>query len=414
MKAYFIVEGLYCLSHTSCDDVAAVFRGNKIVDVSRNARLAGVRERHTRRHARICCPEINLFEFDEARYRAALEPFLDKCYSLSPVVEPHDGRSFFADFCGCDVQPRGAVSILEQIASVHEARGCSIYAGFCVGKHLCWSIAEALKDGAVQGYGLEPGFVYIDGWNSDLESVKRMLAIRYLWSLDAEKATRLEALGLSTFSEAELAGEQSITRISGKNGKALYSYITGLDVTPVLSRYPAQKVTVETNLDESVAADGLSDCILTETAGRLNAKLSQKGCAFQRMKILVHDAGTLHSTVKEFQRPQFGRLQIYTVISRVLREILTASSPVSVTGFTVEASRLCAKPMSQETLCDSFFDDKDIAVDSFLQAMAPALRPLEDRYGMGLVRRCSEIELRESRRELMLSYWDPVRWREKP
>lgn len=413
MKAFLMLEGLCCSVHNGEPGVAsAVTRCNKVIDVSRQARVRGVREHDSKRQAVLCCPEIKIYDYDESKYSRALEPFLRNCYSLTPVIEPHDQRSFFADFTGCESGQNDPGSIIDEITRGTDTSACSIYSGFAPGKYIAWSISRALQHSVFKGQERKEGEAWFSVDKAGLAEVTARLPVRYLWSLTNEMASELEMLGFRFFSDIAAAGIHSMISRYAKKGRALFSYSTGLDSTPVLPLYPQKSIAVDINFETAPADESALYEALAVAARDLARRLFEAGHACRRLTLEVSGPGCGYAVTRDFPRPIAGPRQIASVATRMSIEVLSSSGePVCVSGFRIEASALCAQPFRQADLCPGIdHERRGEQFDSCMASIAPAMEALKRRYGTGILHRCSEIEAKEARRESMLCYWDPVRW----
>lgn len=421
MIGCFLVEGLLCAVHKGQDQFcaqgpSAVVQGNKVIDVSNSARKNGVRPLQTRRQAQLCSPDIRFFDYDEPRYAGALDVYLDRCYLLTPVIEPYNASLFFADFRGCDVDgvPQ---KVLETIFGSGDHLDISVYAGFAPSKFLAWAVSQAIADGVLQAEE------YSCGWSSflcellDVTWLTARLPVKYLWSLNSNVATELELLGLRTFADVAKAGTHNLIRRYGKQGKKLHSYSTGLDRTPVLPLYPPRALVAERSF-ELISGDGTEVyALLADAALEIHRKLLKEGQACQRLRLIVFTPRGEIRRAKVFSRPVYSAKQIAWAAMRLLigegdyARAVEGAVPADIKGFRVEASALCDPLTLQADLTGKCLVLRDGPgdIERCLAEIAPAMRALERRYGSGLVRTCNDLLQKDGRREAMLSYWDPVR-----
>ena len=412
MIGCFIVEGIQCSLHSEAmPGPSAVFSGNKIVDVSRSARMVGIKLGLTKRQAQICFGDVRLFECDQPRYARAIEPFLERCQGLTPLIEPRD-QSFFADFRGTQAVREGIPGTLNTLFAHGPYWDCSVYAGFASSKYLAWSVARALQDEVLEGTYSDPtGMRLVWFEASAVEAVIARLPGRYIWSLDEEAASQLGALGFRTFADIKKAGLQNLIRRYGKAGRRIHHYSTGLDSTPVLPLYPPRTISIERALelfldDGSQVYDAIADA-----ASELWRQMNDSGDAYQRLSLCIRSNGKQFAVSRDFPRPQYSRQQVAWASTRLFVETLKAGLFKVISGFTLEISALCKPVLVQTSLVDTKESARGSSFERSMATLAPAMKALQSKYGSGLLRPCAEMVSEESRREAMLSYWDPVRRR---
>ncbi|MDP2858770.1 MAG: hypothetical protein Q8P50_12440 [Bacillota bacterium] len=412
MIGCFIIEGIQCSLHNeAAPGPSAVFSGNKIVDVSRSARMVGIKPGLTKRQAQICFGDVQLFECDQPRYARVIEPFLERCQGLTPLIEPR-GQFFFADFKGTRAALQGIPDTLTALFAHGPYWDCSVYAGFAPGKYLAWSAARALQDEVLEGTYSDPTGVRLVWFEaSAVEAVISRLPARYIWSLDEEAASELGALGFRTFADIKKAGLQNLIRRYGKAGRQIHRYSTGLDSTPVLPLYPPRTISVE-RASELFLDDGpqVYDAI-ADAASELWRKMNDSGDAYQRLSLCVRSNGRQFAASRDFPRPQYNRQQVTWASTRLFVETLKAGPLKVISGLTLEVSALCKPVPVQASLVDTKESAREGSFEKTMVTLAPAMGALQRRYGSGLLRPCAEMVSEESRREAMLSYWDPVRRR---
>lgn len=418
MIGCFVIEGLWCSVHRgSSSGVSAVIQGSKILDISRVARRVGIIPGQTRRQAQLCFRDTQFFEYDEPRYSRAFEPYLNRCYDFTPVIEPGDARFFFADFTGCRLDTKDPGEMLSAVFEDVLRIDCSVYAGFAPSKYLAWALGRVLQDEVLKGNGADTGRAWFVTERSDIPQVTSKLPLRYLWSLDSDMARDLEMLGFYVFSDVAAAGLQNMVRRYGKKGRKLYSYSTGLDPAPVLPLYPPKSI-IAGRMLESMPSDGTGVYgVITGAAQEIHQKLMGGGHACRRLSLTVFghgkDVRTMCAT-RDFMSPKCGARQIAWAALSLFTEAVGEMGPVGeISGFQIEASALCAPTSFQANLSGGHLDCRESAreetLDRCMVELAPAVSALERKYGAGLVRPCTDLLKKDLRRESMLSYWDPVR-----
>lgn len=409
----FIVEGMQCSLHNeAASGPSAVFLGNQIVDVSRLARMAGIKPGQTKRQAKICFGDVRLFEHDGPRYARAAEPFLERCWELTPLIEPRD-QFFFADFRGTAVARESIPGTLNTLFAHGPYWDCSVYAGFAPGKYLAWSVARALQDDVLEGTYSDPtGMRLVWFEASAVEAVISRLPARYLWSLDEEVSSELDALGFHTFADVKKAGLQNLVRHYGKEGRQIYRYSTGLDSTPVLPLYPPRTISAGRAMELFLDGGPQVYDVIAGAASELWRKMKDSGDAFQRLTLRIRSGGKQVDASRDFPRPQYNPQQLTWTSTRLFIETINAEPLKVISGFTLEVSALCKPIPVQAGLVDTGERTREVSFEKSMATLAPAMKALQRRYGSGLLRPCAEMVSEESRREAMLSYWDPVRRRD--
>jgi len=328
-------------------------------------------------------------------------------------VEPVSDSTFFADFAGCSSLKDGPESILGTICASPETGDVSVFAGFAPSKYLAWAFCKTMQDSVFKGHpaGENASWLMIDKDNV-LRATAR-IPIKYMWGMDTKASTELEILGFKTFRDIEKAGIQNLTRRFAKRGKKFFSYSTGLDQTAVLPLYPPRVISAERDMGPTPDDGSGITPVIAKLVSELHEDLLHTGLACQRLILSVKTSGEIRRATKDFPKPRMGLSQLtWTGIRMFLELTPNTGQSVEIEWIQIVATALCLPVSVQNDLLGEAIDAGESSLKRSMVEIAPAIGNLERRYGTGLVQPCTSLLKEELRRETMLSYWDPVRWRD--
>jgi hypothetical protein len=144
----------------------------------------------------------------------------------------------------------------------------------------------------------------------------------------------------------------------------------------------------------------------------MHEKLKRAGMACQRLTMTIMVSSELRKTTRDFPKPRLGLSQLTWAGIRMLLELTpNTQSSLEIEKVQVLATALCIPDSVQNDLLGEAITTDENSIKQSMLEIAPALDSLERRYGTGLVQPCTSLLKEELRRETMLAYWDPVRWR---
>lgn len=225
------------------------------------------------------------------------------------------------------------------------------------------------------------------------------LPVDFLWPLEEQVIKHLKILGLQKIGEAaSIPREELCLQFGDEDGNTIYNYSRAVDKRPVLPLYPPGSLQLKKTIGCVYNKEALR-IILSEIIADISKELSSRSQALQSLNIeLAEENGDTSIINRSFMKP-------VSLFSPGLIESLTAKIAVSspVTEVRVVAGNLSPTQFIQGVLWeDKIFLDKSTSDVHRLVASVQKSMPNQ--------RICFASELGVSRREKILSLWDPFRF----
>jgi len=275
-------------------------------------------------NARAICPQMQVYDADEAADAHALNAIACWCDRFTPLValDPPDG--LFLDITGCAHLFGGEAAMMNLVCGLLTAQGFTISAAIA-GTAVC---ARTLTRHA-------HGRIVRDG--EEYEAVK-LLPISALGA-DAAVVAGLRRAGLKTIGDVAGRGRHEITARFGARFTALLEQALGYGDAPINPRKPLPDYIVEKRFAEPVATETVISNTLSGLAGKLVAAMGKQGKGARQLEACFFrtDGAVRIITVDTGQPVTRGEM-----IDRLFRERLEALADPLDPGFGFDLIRLAA------------------------------------------------------------------------
>ena len=335
-----------------------------VISASPEAKVEGVREGMTARHAGRYCPSGMFVPADWGVYKDASDRVLDILSEYSPRLEPHWLDRAYMDLTGCstntnhrvgasrdpeiEVRPECVQTLLlpvqgarrsadlraplhEGLASPHskvaEAQyivrketGLVMSAGIAGNKLVAQAAASVCKAGECMT--IEPG--------KERDFLAPLL-VGHLPGVVPKIEKRLLALGVVTIGELAAIPCPMLVRQFGAIGSRLHRLAQGIDLAPVQALYPPETIITEHTFDDTPSEPQAVQEYLLRITDRASAKLrtlNQKtGAVSVRLEF---DGGDVCLRSYVPKSPISSVQEIYAAARRIVRQEMHGARVVSV------------------------------------------------------------------------------------
>jgi protein ImuB len=275
-------------------------------------------------NARAICPQVRVYDADEAADAHALNAIAEWCDGFTPLVALDPPHGLFLDITGCAHLFGGEAPMMQLVCGVLTAQGFTV-SGAIAGTAVC---ARTLTRHV-------HGRIVRDGEEAD---TLRPLPVS---ALGAEMAViaGLRRAGLKTIGNVASRARHEITARFGAPFTALLEQALGHSDTPISPRKPLPDYIVEKRFAEPVATAGVISATLSGLAGMLVTAMAQQGKGARRLEArFFRTDGAVRAIVVDTGQPVTHE----GVVVRLFRERLGALSDPLDPGFGFDLIRLSA------------------------------------------------------------------------
>jgi protein ImuB len=275
-------------------------------------------------NARAVCPQLRVFDADEAADAQALNAIADWCDRFTPLVALDSPHGLFLDITGCAHLFGGEAAMMRMICDVLTRQGFAVSAAIA-GTSVCARTMARYISGKIIGHGEEA------------EAIKPLP----VFALGADDAiTRgLRRAGLKTIDDVASRARHEITARFGAGFTSLLEQALGQSDAPISPRKPLPDYIVEKRFAEPVATEGVISATLSQLAQMLVVAMAQQGKGARRLEAsFFRTDGAVRAIVVDTGQP----VTKGEVIDRLFRERLDALSDPLDPGFGFDLIRLSA------------------------------------------------------------------------
>jgi protein ImuB len=275
-------------------------------------------------NARAVCPDIQVFDADEAADAQALNAIADWCDRFTPLVALDCPHGLFLDVTGCAHLFGGEAALMEMLCAALARQGFAVSAAIA-GTSVCARTMNRYVHGRII-----PG-------GEEADSVKP-LPVSALGADDA--ITRgLRRAGLKTIGDVAARGRHEITARFGADFTTLLQQALGQGDAPISPRKPLPDYIVEKRFAEPVSTDGVIAATLSRLACTLVAAMEKQGKGARRLEAsFFRTDGAVRAIAVDTGQP----VTRPAMIDRLFRERLDALSDPLDPGFGFDLVRLSA------------------------------------------------------------------------
>ena len=282
-------------------------------------------------NARAICPELQVFDADEAADRRALDAIADWCDRFTPLVAlaPPDG--LFLDVTGCAHLFGGEAALLASLRQALHRQGFAVHAAIAGTAPCARTVAMVAA-----------ACVIPDG--GEAAAVGRLPVA----ALAADEAiTRgLRRAGLKTIGDVAARAPGEITARFGAAFTTLLRQALGQDDAPISPRKPPPDFMAEKRFAEPVASDLAIMAALDDLAHRLVAIMERHGKGARRLEAsFFRTDGAVRAITVAAGRP----VTRTRTVQGLFRERLEALADPLDPGFGFDLIRLAASHVENVT-----------------------------------------------------------------
>jgi len=220
-------------------------------------------------NARAICPQLQVFDADEAADARALNAIAAWCDRFTPLVALDSPHGLFLDITGCVHLFGGEAAMMRRVCDVLTAQGFTVSAAIA-GTAVCARTMTRHVHGHIVGEGEEADAV-------------KPLPVSALGA-DGAITTGLRRAGLKTIGDVASRARHEITARFGAGFTTLLEQALGQGDAPISPRKPLPDYIVEKRFAEPVATDGVISATLSRLAQMLVVAMAQQGKGARRLE----------------------------------------------------------------------------------------------------------------------------------
>ncbi len=275
-------------------------------------------------NARAICPQLRVFDADEAADAHALNAIAEWCGRFTPLVALDPPHGLFLDITGCVHLFGGEAAMMRLLCDVLTAQGFMVSAAIA-GTAVCARTLTRYVHGRIVA----------EGGEADAVSPLPVSAL----GADAAVVTGLRRAGLKTIGDVALRERHEITARFGAGFTTLLEQALGQGDAPISPRKPLPDYIVEKRFAEPVTTETVISATLSGLARMLVASMAQQGKGARRLEAcFFRTDGAVRAIMVDTGQP----VTRPAVIDRLFRERLGALSDPLDPGFGFDLIRLSA------------------------------------------------------------------------
>jgi protein ImuB len=275
-------------------------------------------------NARAICPQVAVYDADEAADAAALNALAEWCDRFTPLVALDPPHGLLLDITGCAHLFGGEAAMMQLVCAVLTAQGFMV-SGAIAGTAVCARTLTRHVHGRIVREGEEREAV-------------RPLPVSALGA-DTAVITGLRRAGLKTIGDVADRTRHEITARFGAGFTALLEQALGESDAPISPRKPVPDYIVEKRFAEPVATEAVISATLSGLAGMLVTAMARQGKGARRLEARFFRTDGAVRTITVDTGQAVTRNE---VIDRLFRERLEALSDPLDPGFGFDLVRLTA------------------------------------------------------------------------
>jgi protein ImuB len=296
-------------------------------------------------NARAICPQLQVFDADDAADNRTLNDIADWCDRFTPLVALDPPHGLFLDITGCAHLFGGEAALMQTICAALTRQGFAVSAGVA-STSICARTLTRYVSGRVVRDGAEA------------EAVGPLP----IFALGADDAiTRgLRRAGLETIGEVACRARHEITARFGADFTTLLERALGEGDAPISPRKPSPDYIVEKRFAEPVITEGVISATLSRLAHTLVIAMERQGKGARRLEAsFFRTDGVVRAIMVEAGRP----VTKADMIERLFRERLDALNDPLDPGFGFDLIRLAShrveSVVEQQSDLDAHVHDND-------------------------------------------------------
>lgn len=275
-------------------------------------------------NARAICPDVQVFDADDAADARALNAIADWCDRFTPLVALDPPHGLFLDVTGCAHLFGGETRMMQTICHALDSQGFIVNAAIA-GTPICARAVALSTTGRVVPTGEEAAAV-------------KPLPV-FALGVDDAITRGLRRAGLKTIGDVAARATHEITARFGAAFMATLQQALGQSDTPISPRKPVPDYMTEKRFPEPIASDLAIVSALDSLAFMLIATMERHGKGARRLEAnFFRTDGIVRIIVVEAGQP----VTQTRIIARLFREKLDALADPLDPGFGFDLIRLSA------------------------------------------------------------------------
>ena len=275
-------------------------------------------------NARAICPELVVFDADEAADRKTLDDIADWCDRFTPLVALDLPHGLYLDITGCAHLFGGEAALLQTVTGALTKRGFAVSAAIA-STSVCARTLTRYVSGKIVACGGEA----------------KAVAALPVAALGAEAAivSGLRRAGLKTIGDVAARARHEIAARFGADFTAHLEHALGHGDAPISPRKPLPDYIVEKRFPEPVATENVIAANLSALSVMLIAAMDKQGKGARRLEAsFFRTDGAVRTIAVDTGRP----VTRGEMIDRLFRERLEALNDPLDPGFGFDLIRLSA------------------------------------------------------------------------
>jgi protein ImuB len=275
-------------------------------------------------NARAICPQLHVYDADQAADAKTLNAIAEWCDRFTPLVALDPPHGLFLDITGCAHLFGGEAAMMRVLCGLLNAQGFAVSAAIA-GTAVCARTMNRHVHGRI----------VCDGEEAKAVSPLPVSAL----GADAAVVTGLRRAGLKTIGDVADRARHEITARFGAEFTALLEQALGQSDAPISPRKPLPDYIVEKRFAEPVMTDAVISTTLSRLAGMLVAAMAQQAKGARRLEArFFRTDGVVRTITVDTGQP----VTKPEMIDRLFRERLDALSDPLDPGFGFDLIRLSA------------------------------------------------------------------------
>ena len=275
-------------------------------------------------NARAICPQLAVFDADEAADARALNDIAAWCDRFTPLVALDAPYGLFLDITGCAHLFGGEAALLRLVCSVLTVHGYTVSAAIA-GTAVCARTMTRHVHGRIVGPGEEA------------DAIKPLPV--FALGAGAAITAGLRRAGLKTIGDVASRARHEITARFGADFTTLLEQALGHEDAPISPLKPLPDYIVEQRFAEPVATEAVISATLSRLAGMLVTAMDRQGKGARRLEAyFFRTDGAVRAIAVDAGQPVTRAV----VIDRLFRERLDALNDPLDPGFGFDLIRLSA------------------------------------------------------------------------
>jgi len=348
------------------------------------ARQFGVRSAMPMARAVRLCPDLLVVPSNFSAYRAASQQVMERLHRLTPLVAQISIDEAFLDVTALG-EP-GDVLAARLQATIRDDLALSCSLGVATNK-LVAKIATDVGKSLVRSGKIPQAICVVPP--GDEAAFLAPLPATALWGVGPKTAEKLSELGMHTIGDIAAWPAADLARRFGQHGDDLARRARGIDDRPIVTERATKSISQETTFARDVTDRALLERTLREQASEIAQKLRREDLMGTTIKLKIRWPDFTTPT-RQLTLPQpTDEPEVITEAAlRLFGQIWTSEQAVRLIG--VGVSGLGAPPRQL-----SLWDVPPAPTPEQLarqQRVEAALAAIQARFGVGAVRRASEME----------------------